>query len=95
MKETKDQKYSGLGGMDERDKIPKDRWKGWNIGETQGKMERMNDQEFSHLGGSVENWKYPRLVGIDGVQVDQKYCRLGWQGCKIGNTQVQVGCMKD
>ena len=36
MKETKDQKYSGLGGMDERDKIPKDRWKGWKIGETQG-----------------------------------------------------------
>ena len=62
MKETKDQKYSGLGGMDERDKIPKDRWKGWKIGETQGKMERMNDQEFSHLGGSIENWKYSRLV---------------------------------
>ena len=54
MKETKDQKYSGLGGMDERDKIPKDIWKGWKIGETQGKMERMNDQEFSHLGGALK-----------------------------------------
>ena len=47
-------------------------------------MEKMNDKEFSHLGGSVENWKYSRLVGMDG--------RLGmlkvmWQGCKIGITQ--------
>ena len=54
MRETKDQKYSGLGGMDERDKITKDRWKGWNIRETQGKMGRMNDQEFSHLGGMLK-----------------------------------------
>ena len=56
MKETKDQKYSGLGGMDERDKIFKDIWKGWKIGETQGQMEKLNDQEYSHLRGSGENW---------------------------------------
>ena len=79
MRETKDQKYSGLGGMDERDKIPKDRWKGWNIRETQGKMERMNDQEFSHLGGSVENWKYSRLVGMDG-RLEMLKMQGRWKG---------------
>ena len=91
MKETKDKKYSGLGGMDERVKIPKDRWKGWKIGETQGKMERMNDQEFSHLGGSVENWKYSMLVGMDGGLEIQ----VRWQRCKIGNTQGQEEGMRD
>ena len=29
-------------------------------------MERMNDQEYSHLGRSGENWKYSRLDGRDG-----------------------------
>ena len=43
----------------------------------------MNAQEFSHLGGSGENWKYSRLVGMDG--------RIEMQGCKIGITQGQVG----
>ena len=28
-------------------------------------MEWMNDLEFSHLGGSGDNWKYSRLVGMD------------------------------
>ena len=37
-------------------KYPIDRWKGWKIRETQGQMERLNDQEYSHLGGSGENW---------------------------------------
>ena len=42
MKETKDKKYSGLGGMDERDKIP------------QGLMEGMEDQRYSKLDGKDE-----------------------------------------
>ena len=29
-------------------------------------MEMMNDQAYSHLRRSGENWKYSRLVGIDG-----------------------------
>ena len=37
-------------------KILKVRWKGWKIRETQGQMERMNDQEYSHLRRSGENW---------------------------------------
>ena len=86
--------------MDERDKIPKDRWKGWKIRETQGKMERMNDQEFSHLGGSVENWKYSRLVGMDGRL---EMLKVRWQVGMQENTRYysegqvkgQVGCMKD
>ena len=39
----KHQKYSRLGGMDERVKIPQVRLKGWKIRDTLGKMERMND----------------------------------------------------
>ena len=84
--------YSRLGGMYERLKIRKVRWKGWKIRETQGEMERMNDQEFSHLGGSVEDWKYSRLVGMDGRL---EMLKVRWQRCKIGITQGQVGCMKD
>ena len=87
-----DRYYSRLGGMYERLKILKVRWKGWKIRETQGQMERMNDQEFSHLGGSVENWKYSRLVGMDGRL---EMLKVRWQGCKIGITQGQVECMKD
>ena len=30
------------------------------------RVEWMNDLEYSHLGGSGENWKYSRLVGMDG-----------------------------
>ena len=29
-------------------------------------MEGMEDQEYSHLGGSGANWKYTRLFGVDG-----------------------------
>ena len=87
-----DRYYSRLGGMYERLKILKVRWKGWKIRETQGQMERMNDQEYSHLSGSGENWKYSRLVGIDG---GLEILKVRWQGCKIGNTQGQVECMKD
>ena len=36
VEETKDQKYSGSGGMDERVKISKVRWKRWNSRYTQG-----------------------------------------------------------
>ena len=39
----KHQKYSRLGGMDEKVKIPKVRWKEWKIRDSQGSMERMND----------------------------------------------------
>ena len=55
-------------------------------------MERMSDQESSHLGGSGANWKYSRLVGMDG---GLEILKLGWQGCKIGNTQGQVEGMRD
>ena len=49
-----DRYYSRLGGMYERLKIRKVRWKGWKIRETQGQMERINDQEYSHLGEVVK-----------------------------------------
>ena len=52
----RDRYYSRLVGMYERLKILQVRWKGWKIRETQGQMERMNDQEYSHLSGSGENW---------------------------------------
>ena len=44
----------------------------------------MNDKEYSHLGGSGENWKYSRLVGMDGRL---EILKFWWQGCKIGNNQ--------
>ena len=88
----RDQKYSRLGGMDERVKISKVRWKGWNSRYTQGQMEWMNELEFSHLGGIGDNWKYSRLVRMDGrLQILQVW----WQGCKIGNNQGQVEWMRD
>ena len=39
VEETKDQKYSRSGGMDERVKISEVRWMGWNCRYTQGQME--------------------------------------------------------
>ena len=47
----------------------------------------MEDQKYSHLGGSGENWKYSWLVGMDARLETMK---VGWQECKIGNTQGQV-----
>ena len=44
----------------------------------------MNDKEYSHLGGSGENWKYSRLVGMDGRL---EILKVWWQGCKIGKNQ--------
>ena len=44
-------------------------------------MGRMNDYEYSHLGGSGEHWKYSRLVGMDGRLEIRK---VRWQGCKTG-----------
>ena len=44
----------------------------------------MNDQEYSNLGRSGENWKYSRLVGMD---ERLEILQVWWQGCKIGNTQ--------
>ena len=44
----------------------------------------MNDSEYSHLGGTSENWKYSWLVGMDGRL---EILKVRWQGCKIGNTQ--------
>ena len=35
VEEKKDPKYTRLGGMDERLKIPKVRWKGWKMRNTQ------------------------------------------------------------
>ena len=55
-------------------------------------MGRMYDQEYSHLGGSVENWKYSRLGGMDG---GLEMLKVRWQGCKIGITQGQVEGMRD
>ena len=37
----------------------------------------MNDKEYSHLGGSGENWKYSRLVGMDGRL---EILKVWWQG---------------
>ena len=51
-------------------------------------MEGMEDQEYSHLGRSGENWKYSsRLFGVDGRL---EILKVRWQGCKIGNTQGSV-----
>ena len=36
VEEIQNQKYSRLGGMDEREKILKVRWKGWKVRDTQG-----------------------------------------------------------
>ena len=59
-------------------------------------MERMEDQRYTRLDGkddplgiltfrgSGENWKYSRLVGMDGRL---EILMVWWQGCKIGNTQ--------
>ena len=47
----------------------------------------MNDKVYSHLGGSGENWKYSRLVGMD---ERLEMLKVMWQGCKIGITQGQV-----
>ena len=56
-------------------------------------MEGMEDLEYSHLGGSGENWKYSsRFVGMDG---SLEILKVRWQGCKIGNTQGQVEGMRD
>ena len=68
------------------------KWKGQKIRDTQGKMGRMNDYEYSHLGGSGEHWKYSRLVGMD---VRLEILKVRWQGCKIDNTQGQVEGMGD
>ena len=83
----KHKKYSRLDGKDERLEILKVRWKGWKIRDTQGQMEMMNEQEYSHLEGSDENRKYSRFIGID---VRLEILKGRWQGCKIGNAQGQV-----
>ena len=55
-------------------------------------MERMNDEEYSHLEGSSENWKYSRVVGKDGRL---EILKDRWQGSKIGNTQGKLEGMRD
>ena len=37
----------------------------------------MNDQEYSHLGGSGENWEYSGLVGMDGRL---EILKVWWKG---------------
>ena len=47
----------------------------------------MKDEKYSSLGGNTqmdENWKYLRLVGMDGRL---EILKVRWQGWKIGNTQ--------
>ena len=78
--------------MEERLKRHNVRWMGTKIRDTHGQMERMNDQVYSHLEGSSENWKYSRLVGMYG---SLEILKITWQGCKIGNTQGQVEGMRD
>ena len=91
VEEIKDQKYSRVGGMDEKYKILKIKWKGQKIRDTPGKMGRMNDYEYSHLGGSGEHWKYSRLVGMDGRL---EILQFRWQGCKNGYFPGQVEWME-
>ena len=52
----------------------------------------MEDQEYSHLGGSGENWKYSWLLGMDARLEILKFI---WQGCKIGNIQGQLEGIRD
>ena len=78
----KDPKYSRLAGMDVRNGRlgGKDARSVILIGRL---GERMNDKEYSHLGGSGENWKYSRLVGMDGRL---EILKVWWQ-YKIGKNQ--------
>ena len=52
----------------------------------------MEDQEYSHLGGSGENWKYSRFFGMDARLEILKFI---WQVFKIGNTQGYAEGIRD
>ena len=52
VEEIKDQKYSRVGGMDEKYKILKMKWKGQKIRDTQGQMKGMEDQRYPRFSGN-------------------------------------------
>ena len=51
---------------------------------SQVQVEEIRNQKYSRLGGSGEDWKYSRLVEMDGRL---EILKVRWQGCKIGITQ--------
>ena len=65
MEGMEDQRYSRFDGRDGRLEILKVRWEGWKIRDTQGQVEMMNNQEYSHLVEMIKDQKYSRLGGMD------------------------------